>query len=497
MNAIPSDTDYNRPVIVVTYDPNWPKEFDKIRDSLWLAIRDVVERVEHVGSTSVPGLAAKPVIDIDVVISETQEFTKVKTALESLGYWHNGNQGIPGREAFKYDPAQKPDLMRHHLYVCAADSAELKRHLTLRDHLRRYPTERDAYAIVKLSAAQAHPDDIDGYIEAKSPFVRAILDQYAMNNPLSVIANTYALQPQFLVKIRGGWSAEAYRVEANEGTFFLKVYDKTSPSVASFIRAMSAYLPVLRKLNLDKNLSKHLPEIVPTHNGALSTEDTDHVFLLYRFIEGKTIGDEELTEKEVDLLADLLGRLHAYHADLLPGNTLSRENFQFDLSIQLHFLRADRRRELPPDLWEVLVDNKALLDQALNKLSSLADQLKSDKQSFCLVHADMHNRNLMRSGDDLIILDMEDLCFSLPELDLMFLVDKPYYPRFLARYKQQHPDFDTNLNAITYFWLRRDLTDVVQFGRQIAFENLDELTRADAMHLLRLNFENLRNWLQR
>ena len=161
------------------------------------------------------------------------------------------------------------------------------------------------------------------------------------------------------------------------------------------------------------------------------------------------------------------------------------------------FLRADRRKELPPDLWEVLVDNKALLDQALNKLSSLADQLKSDKQSFCLVHADMHNWNLMRSGDNLIILDMEDLCFSLPELDLMFLVDKPYYPRFLVRYKQQHPDFDTNLNAITYFWLRRDLTDVVQFSRQIAFENLDESTRADAMHLLRLNFENLRNWLQR
>ena len=103
----------------------------------------------------------------------------------------------------------------------------------------------------------------------------------------------------------------------------------------------------------------------------------------------------------------------------------------------------------------------------------------------------------MRSGDKLILLDMEDLRFSLPELDLMFLVDKPFYPRFLARYKLQYPDFETNFDAITCFWLRRDLTDVVQFSRQIAFENLDKSTRADAMHWLEVNLENLRVWLQR
>ena len=113
---------------------------------------------------------------------------------------------------------------------------------------------------------------------------------------------------------------------------------------------MPAYLPVLRKLNLDPVLSNHLPEIVPTHNGSLFTEDEGHVYLLYRFIEGQTIGDSELTENEVDQLADLLGRLHAYHDDSLPGNTLPRNNFYFDLTPQLHFLRVDRRQELPPRL---------------------------------------------------------------------------------------------------------------------------------------------------
>ena len=137
--STPSDTDLNRPVIVVPYDPAWPEEFEKIRAHIWPAIQGAAECVEHVGSTSVPGLAAKPVIDIDIVISDEHHFPAVKAALESLGYWHNGDQGIPGREAFKYDPAQKPELMRHHLYVCAADSVELQRHLTLRDHLRTHP----------------------------------------------------------------------------------------------------------------------------------------------------------------------------------------------------------------------------------------------------------------------------------------------------------------------------------------------------------------------
>ena len=79
MIANPSDTDYNRPVIVLPYDPSWLEEFQKICDHLWPAIQHITDRVEHVGSTAVPGLAAKPIIDLDVVISRTQLFPAAST----------------------------------------------------------------------------------------------------------------------------------------------------------------------------------------------------------------------------------------------------------------------------------------------------------------------------------------------------------------------------------------------------------------------------------
>ena len=94
-------------------------------------------RIEHVGSTSVEGMSAKPCIDVDVVIPDR---TCLKAAIErlaSIGYVHEGNLGIEGREAFCY--TGKPHLQLHHLYVCPADSEELRRHITFREFLRQNP----------------------------------------------------------------------------------------------------------------------------------------------------------------------------------------------------------------------------------------------------------------------------------------------------------------------------------------------------------------------
>ncbi len=160
-------------VVVVPYDDRWPGAFREIRAELAAALGDAALAIEHVGSTAVPGLAAKPVIDIDVVIASTADFPSVRTRLEGIGYRHEGDLGIPGREAFKYE--DKRHLMKHHLYVCTADAAELKRHLAFRDHLRTHPDDRDAYGAVKRLAALRHPDDIDGYMDEKADIIKTIL----------------------------------------------------------------------------------------------------------------------------------------------------------------------------------------------------------------------------------------------------------------------------------------------------------------------------------
>lgn len=159
-------------VIVLPYDPAWQKAFQDIQTYLNQALGDIIIEIEHVGSTSVIGLAAKPIIDIDIVIDGYHVFDEVRRELESLGYRHEGDLGIKDREAFKYD--NLPDFMKHHLYVCPKDSIELKRHLLFRNHLRKNQEDRDRYSEIKLKAAKNHPLDIDGYIEEKSPFIGAI-----------------------------------------------------------------------------------------------------------------------------------------------------------------------------------------------------------------------------------------------------------------------------------------------------------------------------------
>lgn len=159
-------------VIVLPYDKKWKSDFEAIRKEIIAAIGDLIIGIEHVGSTSVEGLSAKPCIDIDVVIKDYSVFNTIVSKLEAIGYIYEGNLGIEGREAFKY--FNKPHLQTHHLYVCPQQSKELHRHLTFRDFLRSNPEAVKKYGAVKEKAAQLFPDDIEKYIEYKSPCIEEL-----------------------------------------------------------------------------------------------------------------------------------------------------------------------------------------------------------------------------------------------------------------------------------------------------------------------------------
>ncbi|KFF15274.1 GrpB family protein [Flavobacterium hydatis] len=159
-------------IIVVPYNPTWADEFKKIERELLTVIKDEVLSIEHVGSTSVEGLYAKPIIDIDIVV-ESDKFLIVKQKLKELDYEHVGNLGIEGRDAFSYK--NKEHLMEHHLYVCNKESKELKRHVTFRNHLRLNDDDRDRYSQIKIEMAEKFPHDIDNYLLGKES---VILDIY-------------------------------------------------------------------------------------------------------------------------------------------------------------------------------------------------------------------------------------------------------------------------------------------------------------------------------
>ena len=167
----PTAGKYSDPVVLVEYDPAWPSLFKELAEPLRGATLPLGARVEHVGSTAVAGLAAKPIIDIDVVVPSPDPIPEVITRLDGIGYRHIGDQGIPGREAFAWPPG-KP---RHHLYLVVAGSEPYLNHICFRDHLRSHPEDAAAYAELKRSLARAHRDDRAAYTEGKTAFIRLTL----------------------------------------------------------------------------------------------------------------------------------------------------------------------------------------------------------------------------------------------------------------------------------------------------------------------------------
>ena len=159
-------------VVVVPYDQAWKTDFEAIRQEIQAALGEWMVGIEHVGSTSVEGLAAKPILDIDVVIRSYDDFAAVVQRLAAIGYIHEGDLGIKDREAFRYD--NKTHLQKHHLYVCTQDSAELNRHITFRNYLRSHPQAAAEYGAVKTEAAALYPNDIDAYIAHKAPCIAEI-----------------------------------------------------------------------------------------------------------------------------------------------------------------------------------------------------------------------------------------------------------------------------------------------------------------------------------
>lgn len=159
------------PIAVVEYDCQWPAEFARLRDRAKAAVGEAALSIEHVGSTAVPGLAAKPVIDLVVVVESDDDVPEAIGRLEAVGYIARGNLGVSGREAFFWPEGEA----RHHLYVSPKTSEELQAQLRFRDRLRTDPVLAGEYEALKRDLAKRYRDDRPGYTEAKTGFIEAAL----------------------------------------------------------------------------------------------------------------------------------------------------------------------------------------------------------------------------------------------------------------------------------------------------------------------------------
>ncbi|KRF32332.1 GrpB family protein [Nocardioides sp. Soil805] len=158
-------------VEVVAWSPAWAAQFEELAVVLRAAVAGIPgARVEHVGSTSVPGLAAKPILDVDVIV-DAEHVPAAVRGLEEAGYVHRGDLGVAGREAF-HAPDREP---RRNVYLCSAGTTNVRNHLAVRDVLRRRDDLRDAYAAAKLALADDPAMDMDAYLAGKSAVVQEVL----------------------------------------------------------------------------------------------------------------------------------------------------------------------------------------------------------------------------------------------------------------------------------------------------------------------------------
>jgi GrpB-like predicted nucleotidyltransferase (UPF0157 family) len=158
------------PSSVVVYNETWPADFEAIAGFVRPVLPAGV-RIEHVGSTSVPGLAAKPIIDLDVVVTTEAQVWETVAAIAELGYEHRGDGGIPGRQAFN----ALAGLPYHHLYVVVDGSEAHRDHIDLREYLRAHADEAHRYAAEKRRLEHLLATDREAYVIGKGPFISELL----------------------------------------------------------------------------------------------------------------------------------------------------------------------------------------------------------------------------------------------------------------------------------------------------------------------------------
>ena len=163
--------------LVEKYNPEWLDWFEEIKKFLGEKVIKGCLRIEHVGSTSIPGMIAKPIIDLILVI-KSGELEKMITLLAERGYFHNGNQGIEEREVFKLeDKDLKNSLPLHHLYVCPEHALELRRETAFRDFLKRNKDYAEKLGALKWSLAEKFNNDRYAYMDGKDALVKEITEK--------------------------------------------------------------------------------------------------------------------------------------------------------------------------------------------------------------------------------------------------------------------------------------------------------------------------------
>lgn len=312
------------------------------------------------------------------------------------------------------------------------------------------------------------------------------LEEYLTN----LLAKDYALSASAVREQKGGWSARAYRADAAEGSFFVKIYDKEEKSSAQWTRHLDFSLRFVRQME-EGPLPGQVPSLVPAVNGGLWREDERYLCLLYRYIEGETLGERPLTREQSAGLGAIIGRLHRFVPAMPRPARPSplRENFQLPFAGQLISL-LEQPHGLPPDLAAILNGCRGRLLALCDHLSRLARKLRHAPCLMVPCHTDIHGWNLIQGGQ-LVLLDWEGLRYAPPEADFFALTALPHFDALWAAYREERPEAALNRERLEFYSVRRKCEDIWEFIARILYDNPDPALRAESLRMLQKECETL------
>ena len=159
-------------VEVVPYDPQWKTSFEAESQHIAKALATNLVVIHHIGSTAIPHIYAKPIIDFLIEVKDINLVTEQTPAMVALGYEAMGEYGLIGRRYFRKE--NPPGIRTHHVHIYEIYSPEIERHLAFRDYMIAHPEDAQQYSQLKQELAQKYPEDIEGYMDGKDEFVKRI-----------------------------------------------------------------------------------------------------------------------------------------------------------------------------------------------------------------------------------------------------------------------------------------------------------------------------------
>ncbi|MHA1348033.1 MAG: GrpB family protein [Candidatus Heimdallarchaeaceae archaeon] len=160
------------------YDPQWKSLFEKESALILSVAEEVIEDIQHIGSTAIPGVVAKPIIDVLLAINSLSNIKKLTDLLTPIGFVYRGEQGIPDRHLFVKGGE---DYRTHHLHVVVKEHSEWLKHILFRDYLRKHPKDVEKYSKLKLDLLKKYEFEREKYTESKSDFIEKILEKAKQN----------------------------------------------------------------------------------------------------------------------------------------------------------------------------------------------------------------------------------------------------------------------------------------------------------------------------